>query len=120
MEGLSAALVFSAAAEGNAKAYTDQAISLLPNGLTYKGAVADYAHLPTSGQKAGDTYTTQDDGREYAWGEVGGSNTWIQLGVDAYDKTEADALFMPKPTELSQAAYDALEDKTGYYAIISD
>ena len=120
MEGMQAALIFAKKAESSAKAYTDQAISMLPNGLTYKGGVATVADLPSAGQKIGDTYTTLDTGKEFAWGKLNGSNQWIELGVDAYTKTEADTLFMTKPTELTQAQYDALLDKTGYYAIISD
>ena len=33
----------------------------------YKGSVATYANLPSSGQKVGDVYNVEEDGHNYAW-----------------------------------------------------
>lgn len=68
----------------SAKSLAEQnatAIEALKGGMKYKGAVEDYAHLPATGNKAGDVWSTLDDGCEYVWGNVGGTNQWIQLGT---------------------------------------
>lgn len=78
----------------SAKSLAEQnatAIEALKGGMKYKGAVADYAHLPATGNKAGDVWSTLDDGCEYVWGNVGGTNQWIQLGTAAVEPlTEED------------------------------
>lgn len=43
----------------------------------YKGSVADYAHLPSSGNTAGDVWDTQDTGANYAWT----GTAWDSLGT---------------------------------------
>ena len=50
------------------KAETDSAIaSAISSVYRYKGSVADYAHLPSSGQIVGDVYNVEDTGDNYAW-----------------------------------------------------
>ena len=44
---------------------------------TYKGSVANQAALPSSGQKTGDVYDTQDTGMNYAWS----GSAWDPLGA---------------------------------------
>lgn len=73
-----------------AKGYTDTAISQLPKGVIYKGAVDYYNDLPTTDVEVGDCYTvkykgtsgTDPDGSEYVYGPDGGTNTWIKLGSE--------------------------------------
>ena len=72
-----------------AKSYTDEAISGIGGGITYKGAVNYYSSLP-SNASVGDAYTvkykgssgTDPDGSEYVWGNYEGTNQWIKLGAD--------------------------------------
>ena len=66
------------------------AIENLKGGWRYKGAVADYAHLPSTGNKIGDVWTTLDDGNEYAWGAVDSVNQWIQIGGVVNPLTDAE------------------------------
>lgn len=68
------------------------AIEALKGGWRYKGAVEDYAHLPSSGNKIGDVWTTLDDGNEYAWGAVDGVNQWIQIGGVVNPLTDAEVI----------------------------
>lgn len=68
------------------------AIEQLQEGWHYKGAVADYAHLPSTGNKIGDVWTTLDDGNEYAWGAVDGVNQWIQIGGVVNPLTDAEVI----------------------------
>jgi len=42
----------------------------------YKGSVATYANLPTSGQVVGDVYNVEENGANYAWD----GTTWDKLG----------------------------------------
>jgi len=77
------------------------AIDALKGGMKYKGAVANYASLPTTGNKAGDVYSTLDDGNEYVWGSVGGTNQWIQLGsasAEPLTNAEIDEIVSGLPT----------------------
>lgn len=68
------------------------AIENLKGGWRYKGAVEDYAHLPSSGNKIGDVWTTLDDGNEYAWEAVDGVNQWIQIGGVVNPLTDAEVI----------------------------
>ncbi|MDO4562227.1 MAG: hypothetical protein Q4C12_00175 [Clostridia bacterium] len=70
----------------NAKNYTDSVISMLPNGIVYKGGVSYFSSLP-SNPDIGDAYIikytgsegTNPDGREYVWGEYDGTPQWILI-----------------------------------------
>lgn len=44
--------------------------------MSYKGSVANYAALPTTGQKVGDCWNVSDTGKNYAWNGTG----WDDLG----------------------------------------
>lgn len=68
------------------------AIENLKGGWRYKGAVEDYAHLPSTGNKIGDVYTTLDDGNEYAWGAVDSVNQWIQIGGVVNPLTDSEVI----------------------------
>lgn len=60
----------------------------------YKGSVASYNNLPTSGNKAGDVWDCKDTGMNYAWTSDG---KWDELGglfsVTSIANSEIDALF---------------------------
>lgn len=66
------------------------------NVYKYKGSVADYSSLPSSGQTGGDVYDVQDTGTNYAWSSE--RNEWDPLGmvVTIVEATNAeiDALFV--------------------------
>lgn len=51
----------------------DQAVA---SAYKYKGSVATYADLPSSGQEVGDVYDVQTDGMNYAWN----GTSWDALG----------------------------------------
>lgn len=60
---------------------------------TYKGSVATYGDLPSTGVTAGDVYDVQADGQNYAWT----GSAWDSLGVtfnasDYWAKTELTAM----------------------------
>lgn len=56
------------AGHGITDAYTKQEIdSRLTSGMHYKGNVATYSDLPSSGQLPGDFWNVLDTGRNYAW-----------------------------------------------------
>lgn len=76
-----------------AKAYTDTKISNLGTVLTYKGSVATYADLPTSGNTAGDTYNVAE-----AYGSIpAGTNwTWNGSAWDALGGTVDLSLYATK------------------------
>ena len=65
----------------------------LTNVYKYKGSVATYADLPSSGLTAGDVYDVQADGMNYAWN----GTAWDQLGgnftIDEITTAEIDAMF---------------------------
>ena len=48
----------------------------ISNAYIYRGSVAAYADLPSSGNVAGDVYDVQSDGMNYAWN----GTAWDQLG----------------------------------------
>ena len=60
--------------------------------LSYKGSVANYAALPNSGNKVGDTYNVSDTGKNYAWD----GSAWDDLGgtfaVEAIANGEIDSI----------------------------
>ena len=49
----------------------------IANAYIYRGSVAAYADLPSSGNTAGDVYDVQSDGMNYAWN----GTAWDQLGA---------------------------------------
>lgn len=51
--------------------------SAVSSAYKYKGSVANYESLPSSGQKSGDVYDVQDTGMNYAWN----GTTWDALGT---------------------------------------
>ena len=64
----------------------------LSTNTKYKGSVADYAHLPSSGQVVGDVYNVEDTGDNYAWA----GSAWDKLAgtVDLssyFNKSNDDA-----------------------------
>jgi len=60
--------------------------------FSYKGSVANYAALPSSGNKVGDTYNVSDTGKNYAWD----GSAWDDLGgafaVEAIANGEIDSI----------------------------
>ena len=67
----------------------------------YKGSVATYQDLPSSGQVVGDVYNVESDGSNYAWN----GTTWDKLGGDIdlsdyYTKTQTDSLLGGKQATL--------------------
>lgn len=58
----------------------------------YKGSVASYANLPSTGNTAGDVWNTEDFGKNYAWD----GTKWDDLGgifeIDAITNSEIDAI----------------------------
>lgn len=66
-----------------------KALSELPKGSIYRGAVDYQSDLPNDAE-IGDTYTVKyqgtsgavPDGTEYIWGPYEGTNVWISLGPD--------------------------------------
>ena len=83
----------TAVADRYTKAETDSAIaSAISSVYRYKGSVADYAHLPSSGQIVGDVYNVEDTGDNYAWA----GSAWDKLAgtVDLssyFNKSNDDA-----------------------------
>lgn len=63
----------------------------------YKGSVATYQDLPSSGLTIGDVYNVESDGSNYAWN----GTVWDKLGGDVdlsnyYNKTQTDTLLSGK------------------------
>ena len=63
----------------------------------YKGSVATFGDLPSTGQVIGDVYNVESDGSNYAWN----GTTWDKLGgeidlSDYYTKTQTDILLTGK------------------------
>ena len=72
-------------------AYTKTEIDgKLTSAMHYKGSVATYSALPTSGQKVGDMYNVEDDGHNYAWN----GTTWDKMSgtVDLSDYVTTSAM----------------------------
>ena len=61
----------------------------------YKGSVASYANLPSSGNTAGDVYNTEDYGKNYAWD----GTQWDDLGgtfaISTISNAEIDGIMAP-------------------------
>jgi hypothetical protein len=80
----------------------------------YKGSVASFANLPTSNRSTGDTWNTNDNGKNYAWSgtawdDLGGtidlSAYYTKAQIDAlianyYTKAQADTLLNAKQEKL--------------------
>ena len=63
----------------------------------YKGTVATYSDLPSTGLTIGDVYNVEEDGSNYAWN----GTIWDKLGGDVdlsnyYNKTQTDSLLAGK------------------------
>lgn len=63
----------------------------------YKGSVATFEDLPSTGQVIGDVYNVEEDGSNYAWN----GTTWDKLGgeidlSDYYTKSQTDTLLSGK------------------------
>ena len=76
------------------KTETDTKISSV---YKYKGSVATYEDLPSSGLTIGDVYNVETDGSNYAWDGI----TWDKLGGDVdlsnyYNKTQTNTLLNGK------------------------
>ena len=77
-----------ALAKNGANEAVAAAISALPKGIIYKGAVSYESDLPNTAE-VGDCYTikysgssgSNPDGREVVWGNYEGTAQWITLGV---------------------------------------
>ena len=84
------------------KTQVDNAISsAVSSAYKYKGSVATYNDLPSSGNEVGDVYNVEDTGDNYAWT----GSAWDKLSgtVDLssyYTKTETDALLSSKQATL--------------------
>lgn len=65
--------------EYSAKHYAEQAaaiVAVLGTVMTYKGSVASYADLPSSGNTTGDVWNVLDTGKNYAWA----GSAWDDFG----------------------------------------
>lgn len=80
----------------------DAISSAVSSAYTYKGSVATQSALPSSGNKTGDVYDTQDTGMNYAWTGsawdalgtyVDMSLYWAKADLVAMTTAEIDALF---------------------------
>lgn len=64
----------------------------IANAYVYKGSVATYSALPSSGLTAGDVYNVESDGQNYAWT----GSAWDALGgsfsITAITNAEIDAI----------------------------
>lgn len=62
----------------------------------YKGSVASYANLPTTGNTAGDVWNTEDYGKNYAWD----GTQWDDLGgifdINTISNSEIDGIMNPQ------------------------
>lgn len=77
-------------AAASAQAAADSAASI-GTVMRYKGSVATYADLPTTGQITGDVWNVEDDDSNYAWN----GTTWDKLGAtfnaeNYYTKSQVD------------------------------
>lgn len=90
-------IITYAMAKSNADSAIIAAISQLPNGIVFRGAVSYYSDLPAS-PEVGDAYTVMyqgssgsiADGREFVWGEYNNVVRWIEIGVSYESKAAAD------------------------------
>lgn len=87
---MSAADYSKLSAFGEASTYAAKAD--IANAYIYRGSVATYAKLPSSGQVSGDVYNVESDGRNYAWN----GTDWDDLGgifeVDTISNADIDAI----------------------------
>lgn len=87
---MSAADYSKLAAFGEASTYAKKAD--IANAYIYRGSVATYDKLPSSGQVSGDVYNVESDGRNYAWN----GTVWDDLGgtfaVDTISNADIDGI----------------------------
>ena len=87
---MSAADYSKLAAFGAASTYAKKAD--IANAYIYRGSVATYDKLPSSGQVSGDVYNVESDGRNYAWN----GTVWDDLGgtfaVDTISNADIDGI----------------------------
>lgn len=75
---------------GITDAYTKTEIDgKLTSAMHYKGSVATYSALPSSGQKVGDMYNVEDDGHNYAWNGTSWDKMSGTVDLSDYATTEA-------------------------------
>lgn len=79
-------------AAASAQAAADSAASI-GTVMRYKGSVATYADLPTTGQTIGDVWNVEEDDSNYAWN----GTSWDKLGAtfnaeNYYTKSQVDAI----------------------------
>lgn len=74
--------------------------SMLVGAMNYKGSKADYASLPSTGNKNGDVWHVASDGSEYAWN----GTEWEALGtlVDLTSYVEEDDLGLATTSEIDE------------------
>ena len=98
--------ISTALANGNDPYVTDSEVdtkidSALTSAMTYKGTVATYADLPSSGNKIGDFYNVTANGKNYAWDgtswdDIGGtidvSTLWSKSELTAITTAEIDTI----------------------------
>lgn len=57
--------------------------------MSYKGSVAAYENLPTTGNVIGDTYNVSSDGKNYCWNGTGWDDLGGTIDLSSYvQKTE--------------------------------
>lgn len=85
-------------------ARAEEIVSTLGSVMHYKGSVATYADLPSSGQELGDVYNVISDGSNYAWD----GTDWDAIGgavdMSAYrTATQQDAIDATKQNKLTSS-----------------
>jgi len=77
-------------------AFSDASDYALKSDITsayiYKGSVATYDDLPTSGQSVGDVYNVEDDGMNYAWNGTEWDALGSTLTIDTITTDEIDEM----------------------------
>lgn len=74
----------------------------------FKGNVADFAALPSTGQVAGDVYNCTDTGDNYAWTGTDWDKLAGTVDLTAYAKTTEVTQAVATETDARTAADDAL------------
>lgn len=85
-----AAKATTLAGYGIKDAYTKTEIDgKLTGAMHYKGQVATYSALPSSGNVQGDVWNVESDGHNYAWNGTGWDKLAGEVDLSAYATTEA-------------------------------